>query len=71
MIWVGGVVVPRLVVQLSVPERAVPCSLPVQSDQYTMLLATIGWANPPLPPLSIQCSFSVAALAVVSPVSEP
>ena len=35
---------PVVTVQTSLPVRSVACSTPFQSPQYTMLLATIGWA---------------------------
>ena len=54
----------------SCPLRFAPCSSPFQSDQKTMLLATIGWAKLSTPPLAVQCTLRVAALAVVSPVSD-
>ncbi len=65
----GGVVVPMFVFHTSCPFRLAPCSEPLQSDQKTMLLATIGWAKLSTPPPAVQCTFRLAALAVVSPVS--
>ena len=66
----GGVVVPMFVFHTSWPFRLAPCSEPLQSDQKTMLLATIGWgAKLSTPPPAVQCTFRLATSAVVRPVS--